>query len=237
MKIKLAARYQMREFVHAGAIYYLVITLLYLAVAIVRWLITDTNVNVSGTETSTFIFLFVMGLNAFKSPLRLFLQNGLSRRTLLCGFLVTAAAASVVTALIDNLIPLIFSSILGYQPLYTALYPRNAWVGIPWTILAFFVATCAGFFLSAMYYRMNKWLKLLVSIGVPSLVFVVLPIVEAVGPGIRPFTFLGQCFLWVLGISGTSANPWQSIGALCGIGALIVGLSYLLIRRATLKDA
>ncbi len=244
MKIKQSMRYQLHEFVIRAGVFYLVIVSLFLLSLIAQFLIfrgTSVNFTMSGTETTTTIFLLVMGLNSFKPPLRLYVQNGLSRRTLVVSFALSAACFAAAMALIDSIFPLIFRSSLGYSSIFAGIYDSTGLLSILWSMAFNFMALCCGFFISSLYYRMNKLAKVLVSVGVPLVLFVVLPIFESIYPTFRVFTSLIKAVMWILGIQetrlGVAYYPARTIACFTGIGVLLTGLSYLLARRATLKDA
>lgn len=243
MKIKQATRYQLQGFMKASAIYYaIVITFQLLALLIIH--LTDTNTNISGLEISSSIFLFVMGLNAFKSQFTLFLQNGISRRTLFFSALATFLLVSFVFALLDALYPLLFSGSFGHDSLYSSIYLRSqslSLMGILWMALLNMIALCGGFFISTLYYRLNRLSKTLVSVMVPLLLFVVIPIVEATIPTFHFYSTIFQFVNWCLGfeIGGLSIqiNHVRPLLCFATFSAALSGLSFLLIRRATLREA
>ncbi len=241
MKIKQALRYQLKDCKNGMIIFYIVIASIFAITLILNALLQESDTNMSGMEMGSFVFLFVLGLNGFKSSFRLFLQNGLSRKTLLVGFVLNALCISFLMSIIDGLLPLIFSGNLLYTPLYKNLYNKLDLVRIPWCMAAYFASMCCGFFLSSLYYRMNTWLKVLFSVGVPVLFFMVFPIMETFIPSFTLFTSLIKGYSWVL---GKEANAWtvgfhtiRSTFSFLGIGVIAMGMSYLLVRRATLKDA
>lgn len=245
MKIKHATRYHLQGFVKASTIYYTIVIAFQLLALLIIHLTGSNDSNISGLEISSSIFLFVMGLNAFKSQFTLFLQNGISRKTLFCSALATFLMVSFAFALIDAVYPLLFSSRFGHQSLYAGIYLRRqisfSLMGILWAALLNLIALCGGFLISTLYYRLNRLSKTLVSITVPLLLFVVIPIVEALIPTFHFYSTLFQCISWCLGFeSGTlgfQINQIRPLLCFAAFSALLSGLSFLLIRRATLREA
>lgn len=242
MKIKNALRFQLQDYLKPSAIYYGIIYCLFAAMLVIKHFAGIRNVGTSGMDMATFIFLFVIGLNSFKTQFRLFLQNGLSRRTLFVGFLLSAACLSLVTAVIDSTHPLLFAGSLGYSSMYGDMYGAAGGIsitGVVWNAAANLLALCFGFFITTLYYRMSKPLKVLVSVGVPLLIFVVMPIVEVFVPSFHLFSTLIRWVTWLLGFSGTGgAGPlaWRAVASLLGGSAILSGLAYILIHRVTLKE-
>lgn len=233
MKIKQAMRYQLQGFMRSARTFYIVIAAIFIGMLLLNRFVTSGTGSVSGMESATIIFLFVMGLNSFKQDFRLFLQNGISRNTLLVSFAASALSVSVCMAVIDGFFPLLFGNSLHYESFYVSLYGLKGYTtgfsSIAWSALMYLFAMCVGFLITTLYYRMNKPLKVLVSVGVPLLFFVVLPIVEGYYPSIRVYETIGRFINWGLGRE-------RAYVFLPVCSAVLLGFSYLLIRNATIKE-
>lgn len=243
MKIKRTLQYYLRECLRPTGIYYLVMVALMLIIFIFgKALGLEESLSISGMETSSWIFLFVLGLNLFKPQFRLLVQNGISRRTQLFSFILCALIISLGVAVIDSIYPLLFGAALDYSSLFRVTYDEGAAItfqSVLWSTLLNFAAMSVGFFITTLFYRMNKAVKILVCVGVPVLLFVVMPVLEVFIPGFRLFTSMMKFFLWALGIDiATGAvHIWR---AFCSFAVLAVasnGLSWLLTRRVTMKEA
>lgn len=242
MKIKQAARYYLHDFRKSTIVFYIVIACIFLLSIILRYAIPGINPSVGGMESSTMIFLFVIGLNAFKSQFRLYTQCGISRRTLMGSFLLSAFILAVATTIIDSTFPLIFGNVLRYQTVFSSTYSPYAGtafslVGFIWLIATYFLVLNAGFFITTLYYRMNTFWKVVVSVGVPLLAFVILPMVTVFVPSFNLLWTILRFTSWVMGLSNGQALPWRAIGCMTAGSAIFACLSYLLIMRATVKDA
>lgn len=258
MRLKQAMRYRVHEFAKPTVIFYCVMVALFVVVWLLNLIITGQSGGAHTTmDTTAIIFLFVLGLNSFKNPFKMYLQNGISRRTQLVSFAVTALGFALFTSLVDGiLLPLVINNTIGgISSTYASIYQPSGdfmsrLTGILWNLFAYYAAFCFGFFLTTMFYRMNKPAKVLVSVGVPLLFFVILPMIEVFVPSFNLFTSILRFFSWTLGIEinlstligfGTSSAvnvfPMRAVASFAVFSVLMLGATYLLMRRATLKDS
>ena len=266
MKLKAAVRYYLNDFKRPVIIFYGVLMALFLLQLLMAALFRNVSAASGGMESASAIFLFVAGLNGFKAQFRLFLQNGLSRKTLFTGF----AAGLCILAAAMTVIDLAFGWFRGLFIPYTSMYMdrfgslyasgssfKALADGLLWSFLAYITAGMTGFLITSLYYRMNKALKLAVSIGVPALVFIVIPLIDSLytNGAISAFFINVLAFAYGYNISvsfsdglvglftqfagwenGIPVAPYRAVlfSVLCT--AVTGALSFLLIRRATVKD-
>ena len=267
MKLKASIRYYLKDFKRPVIIFYSVLMALFLIQLLIAALLRSNSASSSGVETASTIFLFVAGLNAFKAQFRLFLQNGLSRKTLYTGFvaglLILAATMTIIDLAFGWFRGLFVQYTSAYMDRFGGLYKGGSSFkaladGLLWSFLAYVTAGMTGFFVTSLYYRMNKALKLVVSIGVPALVFIVIPLIDglytkgaisaffvnviayAYGYGIsvsfsRGFAGLITQFATAME-NGIPLFPYRAVlfSILCT--AVTGTLSFLLIRRSTVKE-
>lgn len=247
MKLKQSISYQLYMMGRPVAIFYGIQVLSYIAFILLRLAFGSRDITMNGSMTATPFFLLILGMNMFKAPLKMYVQNGLSRKSLLAGFAIVATLMSFVMMVVDLLQPVIVPKLFNVT-FYEILYGRAAQEAnilhvVMWTAMLYLSATMMGFMISTLYYRMNKLLKVLVSVGVPALLFIVLPIWEAVRPSANVFSTLVNFIIWCLGIEAIGFGNLQVVSIvrpiLCfaAAGVLYAGISYLLMRRATLKEA
>jgi len=107
--------------------------------------------------------------------------------------------------------------------------------GLLWSITSYLCAAMTGYLITTLYYRMSKAVKITFSIGVPAMFFIVLPYIDGTLANGVIFQAIGSFFAFVNGFSN-GFNPYYAVvsGALCFL--LLSGLSYLLVRRAVIKD-
>ena len=244
MKLKQAMRYKLHEYSRSSLVFYIVIAALFIVTLIVRAALNVRHLTINGMESASMIFVFVLGLNSFKSEFGLFTQSGISRNTPWVNFLVCALLVSVVMALLYSLFPVLFGHSLGFSSTFNGMYrtfqkETFTFVGLVWNIMSHFSLMCVGFFITTLYYRMNKALKVIVSVGVPALFFVVLPVVEVFVPSFNLFTSLIKFYTWAMGLSfltGGGPVPWRPVGPTAVLSSVPSRLGFLPTRRATSKQ-
>ncbi len=266
MKLKAAVRYYLNDFKKPVIIFYGVLMVLFLLQITIAYFLDGDAGSSGGMEFASTIFLFVAGLNAFKAQFRLFLQNGLSRKTLFTGFVIGLAILAAAMTLIDLAFGWFRGLFVGYESMYMerfgSLYADGSNFkalaeGLLWSFLAYVTAGMTGFLITSLYYRMNKALKLAVSIGVPALVFIVIPLIDGLYTNgvITAFFINVIAFAYGYNVSVSFSNglaglftqfaswengipvaPYRAVlfSVLCT--AVTGTLSFLLIRRATVKD-
>lgn len=244
MKIKQTMRYKLNEYFRSSLIFYIVIAVLFITTLILRSVLNAKYINMGGMESASMIFVFVLGLNSFKQEFGLFTQNGISRKSLWVNFLACAMLVSIAMSLINSLFPVLFGKTLGYTSIFNNQYrpflkESFSIVGLVWNVMSHFSLMCVGFFITTLYYRMNKALKVIVSVGIPALFFVILPVVEVFVPSFNLFSSLLKFYTWAMGLSFTVADtvPWRAVGSMAVLSCVTAGLGFLLIRRATLKES
>lgn len=195
-----------------------------------------------GGSISSGIFLFVMGIVLFGQNLRIGLANGVSRKTLSLGSVISVVLLSLVSAVVNLGFAEIWSLITGgaasaAQYTYAEYFANSGVVlGIVAMLLidlcTNLICFAAGYFVGGGYYRMNKLAKVLVSVLVPVALIIGLPILVVYLPAgiLQP---LGRMVASVL--SFIFSSPYNYSLVLL-IGAALCGLfAWLLVRRAPLK--
>lgn len=244
--MKSAMIYQISEMKKPLLIYYAIIFFLLLASFLTTEVFLHISANgttINGIEISSMIFIFVCGLNSFKEPFRMFLQNGLSRKTLFLSYICSLLPVSGVMAIIDTSIGAIGRSLGSYQSAFHEFYrqyfpavgPGQVFVGFALSLMLYTTSALAGYFIASLYYRMNKGLKLLVSIGVPVLLIIVLPIVDMGYANGVISRGLGEILLLASGVKA-GYNPLYPLGSCIILSSVLAGLTYLLQRRAVIKE-
>jgi hypothetical protein len=244
--MKSAMIYQISEMKKPLLIYYAIIFFLLLASFLTTEVFLHISANgttINGIEISSMIFIFVCGLNSFKEPFRMFLQNGLSRKTLFLSYLCSLLPVSGVMAIIDTSIGAIGRSLGSYQSAFHEFYrqyfpavgPGQVFVGFALSLLLYTTSALTGYFITSLYYRMSKGLKLLVSIGVPVLLIIVLPIVDMGYANGAISRGLGEILLLASGVKA-GYNPLYPLGSCIILSSVLAGLTYLLQRRAVIKE-
>lgn len=194
MHILASYRQQMADQKPAILIYSLIIFVLFVVIdgSISIFYNGSEHNSLSSNEMVTLIFLFVLGLCSFKETFLLSVQNGISRKTLFCGRLLTMVSVALILSVIDLLFHLINRMILALAgasvtdlPFYGAAYCGTEASRAIYLIPNFFMefvlglaVMAAGYFITVLFYRLNKLGKILVGAGVPVLFNIVLPLLD-----------------------------------------------------------
>lgn len=250
MSVKAVTKYQISQYIKSVRAYYTVV----LTVIAVSGILSTASskfsfIGMGSIEGSAIIFLFVLGLNSFKETFLMILQNGSTRKAMFIGRLITAFVASAFMAIFDrllvNLVELVNNvnerfSIMG---MYEMIFDKRAeslnkvamnLEAVLITIGLYLAAMMMGYFITTAYYRMNRVLKVAVSIGVPTSIFILFPLLDAaVFKGKLTVTFIKIQELVFGGKAGNSYNLLLS----CMMFVIVaIGLSWLLIRKAVEKN-
>lgn len=251
MKFKAALKYQLSSMTRPLIVFYVVIYSLLILMTVLQLTSTvdDGNVSFGGMDFASVIFLFVTGLNSFKSTFHLMLANGVSRRTMFHSFSVMALPLAAGMAIIDTINGIIFSNVYNYQSMFKQFYrlryvtegPAGNSVqvvaeGVLWMFFLYASVAMIGYLITTLYYRMNKPLKLVVSIGVPVFLIILLPIIDNVWlPSVDIYGGIVRFFRWAWGFANGGCNPYIAMitsaitFGVCGV------LSFLVSRNATVK--
>lgn len=224
-------------------IFYFVIFCLYVVIVGGNF-IFHLDGNMSGMEASSMIFLFVIGLNSFKPSLFMFLQNGLTRKNLFFSNIIFTISISALMALIDTVIGKIANVLIPYyslyQQIYENVYPTDITVfevllpSFLWYVFLYIMAASLGLFITTLYYRMNKLLKTLVSVGVPAIYFVILPVLDILLVNINLAKTFSKFFISCLGIMN-GYHPMTFVLTCFVSSCILQYFTYLLTRRAIIK--
>jgi len=241
MNIKAALKYRLYDSKKPILIYYLAIAGLLLLLFTSFMSIKISSGRVNGMEMASAIFLFVFGMNSFKESFRLFMQNGVSRKTVFVSQLLSALIICATMSLIDNIISflnkIIFTSDrFSYTGLIEQIYGKQG-SGISMAILSFgfcFSLNLAflslGFLITTLYYRMNKGQKIAVSIGVPALLYVILPVLDTILFKKALSDAFGKLFSFAFG------SPFASILSCIILSTVFYCFCWPLIKKAVVRD-
>jgi hypothetical protein len=229
-------QYLIHETIRPVVIFYIVIIAVLALGLSMTVIFPESTVELDGMKLSTVIFLFVVGLNSFKSGYLYLQANGVTRRYYYAGGLIAlvavAAAMTVVDAAYYEALHLFMPVNRGLSPL---LYPGSGYLaGFVWTLAFNLLAVGAGWFITMLYYRMGKALKILVSVAVPAILLAGVPIIDFHTGS----TFTKTAVLVFRALLGLAGTPNAYIGALsmAAFAAIAFGFCFLLVRRAPVKE-
>lgn len=249
MKLKAALKYQIHEFIRPLIIFYIVVYALLIYMGIQQAIMAERGLTVefSGLEMASGIFIFIVGLNSFKTTFQLFLANGVSRKTMFKSYLGAVAPLAALMALVDSINSLVLSSVGNFHSMFYQVYSvrygeistfgakmQVFWEGFVWMTLLYVMIAMTGFFLTTIYYRMGKSLKLIVSVGVPVLLVIILPYIDSNILDGAISKAMDHFFRIVWGMN--DRNPYIAVLTCFVTFAVFSGFSFLTMRRATVKE-
>lgn len=224
-------KYQLRDYRKAVGIYYSIILILALG-----WIIAMLNTNVKGYANfgSTGIFIFILGLNTFKNSFKFTHANNVSRKRFYYGTMIAIVIVSLFMAFADTIFTSIFLEIGNYKSNFQQIYNSVSFVdNFFWSFGLLLFATILGWFITMLYYRANNILKIIISI-MPVIIIIIFSYINTLFNG-KVFKSLISFLGSIMGVTG-NVNPYNAVLSFT-IGSIgLLALSYLLIRRAPIKD-
>jgi len=242
--------YQLRS-MRKGAIIFGIVMLAVILLSVVVALLADADgITFMSIEISAAITVGVCGLNAFRESFAFGLQNGVIRKhlyggTVLGGFGLALLYAVMEEAffLITLLAERVADNLIWLSLIKGLLYPMHfreiSGIQVPFESIAFNLAMnwalfMIGYFITAAYYRMNKTVKLIVSIGVPVFFIIVFPALDLLLMDGRFLMELAQLLAKWFGL--VSGNPWCGTATCAVIAIVMAAMTWPLIRRAVVKE-
>lgn len=217
-------RYQLYESLGAVAIFYL--ALLVFTVFLSIW----GGGSSSGFEFASAIFIFVLGLNLFKSSFRFLQFLGVTRKCFFAGSLMVLITVAAGMTVIDTALGKLFVLLQPYTTLFAESYGQgNLLSQFFWEFALLAMFAFVGFFITTLYYRCNRILKIVISLS---------PVYVGLMLDAMPSSWLIQMWSVIGFLSGfrPDVGVWNNILGMLITVLVFSGLSFLLIRRAPVKQ-
>lgn len=247
MKSLKIAKMNIEGIMKATIIYYFI----FVCVIIALIAISSGIITISGVEISTAIFLFVCGLNSFKSNFYFAKSNGISRKTFIKGLLISSVPIALVMSIIDIIINRINNIFIKNPTLYDISYGElvghigsvyednwiqsNSLVTIFNTILFQFslclLAYVIGIVINMIYYRANKYVKVLVS-AIPVALIILKGNLSMRNPSLT--LRINEFTDYIFGFN--PSNVFACITTFLVFTVVLSGIAFLLIRKAVIKE-
>jgi len=253
VKVKAAVRYQIKALRSDVLVICLLIAATYAAGTI--WAVVSPSsldegvTTVGGTEAIAVIFVFIAGIASFRSNFLLLMQNGLGRRQIIKSQIAAAAGVSlilaVVTAIFNEMGTWISSHLNNFNFTNTTLEVYQESLGDSGLIIRFVFTLCLlfmmylatyafGYVLGVLGYRGGTPAIVGMSVGLPVILFILLPIwISFLSKGMQDK--LLSFFLNTL-LGAGMRQPWRG-GLTFLAAALILGaFGAWLAGRAQVKE-
>ncbi len=241
MKLRASLKFQLNSCFKSAAWFYGIVLVADMGIAMTKSFIGD-SLRISGMDFTTVIFAFVLGLNVYRESFRMMAANGRTRRTAFTSIALTGLILAACMVALDMLLEPAFRPFFDeYNSIYAMLYGSaqsvpEILVEYVWRVALYSIVILTGVWLNALYYRLSKPWKIGVSVGVPVLLFVVLPIVEENYTNYKITTPLSRAIEYMFGFGGASPDPamfclWGMVLALAAAGIL-----WACMYRAEIKE-
>jgi len=190
------------------------------------------NGEATGLGIASMIFLFISGLNYFKEEFKFLQANSINRSMQFKTTIITFLALSVFMALINMVSGAIVNNFIPYRSLFERVYnDSNVFSVNIWTSSLHFFAITLGWFITLLYYRASKTMRVLISVS-PAFLIAVFAMVEK-NAGVLIYEGLVKIFGRMMGIA--DGNSYISVFSFLGLSVISLIFSYFLIRKAPLK--
>lgn len=252
MRLKNSYLYQLKGNFKPITIFYSILISLTVVTSIPALIQGDSFFQMSGWDFAILIFMFVMGCASFNEDFPMHLQNSVSRKTyfsakILSVFCVSAIMTALYTAftlavhfifqfLIKNAGVVEISSM--FEQLYfhgEGIFSFSMYL---WTALLIFAAAVfvnmLGMFISGVFYRTGKLMRILLAAGFPLLVIMILPLID--------YTFFGgtlyaEIFKFIGNVFGIfEQEPWKALVSFSVLTVVTTVAAWLVIRKAPMKN-
>ena len=247
MKSSKISKMNFEGIMKSAIIYYFI----FICVIIGLIAVSDGRSTLSGIEVSTVIFIFVCGLNSFKSNFYFAKSNGISRKTFIKGLLISSVPIALVMSIIDIIInrinnifiknPTFYDMAYGNSVGYISKIYDGSWVQsnslntIFNTILFQFslclLAYVIGIVINMIYYRANKYVKVLVS-AIPVALIILKGNLSMRNPSLT--LRINEFTNYIFGFN--PSNVFACITTFLVFTVVLSGIAFLLIRKAVIKE-
>lgn len=253
MKVKSIVKYNLSSLKNSILIFYFI----FISVCILLTMLSyksNGTISSSGIELSSAIFIFVVGLNFFKENFYFIKANNLYRRSYFYGTILSMIPISIGMSLIDIILNRIYNIFVNcptnYDMMYTnyiniSNYANNGWVqsnslGTLFNTFLFqtsvyLLVFLLGFVITMIYYKCNKLMKTIISI-IPILLIIMFDMGFYIIALRFPYLTgkIAEGLFYILGI--LPRNVYMTISTFSIISVVLAIVSYLLIRKMTIKE-
>lgn len=185
-------------------------------------------------EIATGMYALLIGLVLFPVNFKVALANGVSRRSFLLANLSAIGMAAAAFS-IFNLGVVLVHGLFWPINMPSGLFYHTGWVGLLVLQFALYgLLMVVGWFIALAYYRGSDPVQLAITLT-PFVLFGLLLAANARTGG-AIFGAIQRYLVMSLGLETGSPDPYRAAFSLLAYSAVLLGLVYLLIRRAPLKD-
>lgn len=249
MKVSKVFKYNMWVARKTMMVFWLVITLISAFMVILNFTVAaNESEGVSFTlDMSMLITLFVFGIILFTENLKMFLQNGISRKSMFMGTVLSYVGITAIFTVVAQVYQYILvnllnfgrqSSILGilydgYLSGFNSITRELLMLAATFGIGLFLIAI--GFFFAVLFSRFSKFMKVIVPTSFVLVCAVILPLIDRYLVNGAIFKALGNFAGFITGASNGFNINYLTVSMLV-FAVIFMGLNWLLLRRSEIKD-
>jgi len=255
MNIKASYHYQFEDHKKSILIFYFVLTCVYLLMLVSMSAVvysTDNGVStgsIGGMDISTLIYVFIAGLCAFRESFGMLLQNGISRKTLFAGRILTVLTIGLILPVLDRILIVVMRLLnqlsgtnIRFASLFEQVYSLKIIGMSQFSIIIYsylldlflYISMMTlGYMITLIFYRLNNAGRIVVGAGVPITFFILLPTFDSMFMNGRISSSLLKCIDTSFGFS--AQQPLNAMITSVCMFLVCSCLSWLLIRRANIK--
>lgn len=243
MKLKKAIKYNLVVTGKSMITFYCVVAAVYIFLTVLFAMLDGIQGNAS-MEMAAMIFLFSVGVVFYSEYFKMFLQNGISRKTMFISVGVSLFIGAAVMSLLDTLIGLVMSNAGIITPLMRMIYgariaelsAAQSFIELFFLSLTlYFFLAVLGYFVGIVFAKLSKTMRIVLPVGLPVLLIAGVILDLNITNG-NIMGSIGKFFLFVSGFQNDGNMNILTVSCLC-FALIFLLLSWLLIRRATVNDA
>lgn len=186
MNLKPIVKYNINRLIKTIETFYKIIITMCIFIIIINK-ITGGEVTSSGIEAASVIFIFIIGLSFFKENFYFMKSNNITRKDFLYGMAIAIIPITIIMSIIDLLINRIYNIFISspsmYDMIYTAIESNSNFIQdnslyalistMVFQVSLYLLAFSLGFLICILYYKSNKFMKILLSIS-PMLIIMII---------------------------------------------------------------
>lgn len=233
MNIKAVIKYELYDIKKAIVILYIIVYTLFIYFRL--FTVTERWNLIYGMERATIIFMIVAGYNSFKNHYRFYQANGVLRGEQHIGFVIHIWVVAAGLALIDFINGLVFSKVVYYESIFNGLYHMHGLVGeVIWSMFVYALFFTVGYSISLLYYKKSRNWKVIVSLGVPLILFSLAVVDDWFNHATIGYWLINKVAI-ILGYANGYQNPLSAIIVIGLVTIIFTMINHAIIKRTALK--
>lgn len=245
MKTLKVVRYNMSSVAKSIVLFYSILAAMTIITMVIAIVAETDEINSNFIDMSSWVYSMVIGVVFFTEYFKMYLQNGISRKTMFKGYILTFGAFAAGLAVIETLFALLSTKLTFIKSMLDLVYGQR-FGNIPFALQileAFLIYFAVGFFalffglfLGILFTKLSKVMKAVIPVSF-SLGIILLMTLDGRFWNWAVAGWFGEAFKFMGGFAYSSEGmPYFLIVSCICIAGVFSLFSWLMMRRATLKD-